>query len=135
MTSVKHYSEWNPYIYSIETDQVIPQVGSTLTFQVQLENGREAITKHVVTEFVPPNTAELPSAKWVYRFENFIKTIGMVSATRTQELKTLPNGNTAYSTTEVFSGWGSRLVPLERVQRGFVQQAKALKRHCEANLL
>lgn len=130
MTNIQNYPAWNPFVYKIEADSLAPKAGGKMTFSVQFEKGSKARSKEFVTVFTPPTAAE-PTAYWTYRFDSFLHKIGMIRAIRTQELRVLPDGKTAYSTTEIFSGWGQAFVPIEQVQLGFETQAAALKKACE----
>lgn len=131
MTTIEDYPTWNPFIYKIEADTLAPKEGGKMTFLVQFENGKKTKSKERVTLFLPPTTSIPSRAEWAYCFEGFLPRIGLVKATRIQQLEALPNGQTVYTTSEQFTGWGQALVPLTQVQEGFEIQATALKKKCE----
>ena len=130
LTQIKKYSEWNPFVYHIQSDQDIPSTDSKMLFSVRFESGKETKSKEIVTKFTPP-VNQKDFALWSYRFGGFVHGINMIRAHRVQTLRALLDGSTEYSSTEVFTGWGRSFVPLEDVQKGFEAQGAALKEECE----
>ncbi|MFT5587671.1 MAG: hypothetical protein ACI9VR_005284 [Cognaticolwellia sp.] len=52
-----------------------------------------------------------------------------------QRITTLPNGDTRYSSVDVFRGLLSIAIPFARVQKGFEVRAQALKTTVEATVM
>ena len=117
----------------IECDTSIPTVGVDMLFSVTFP-GSDAVTKtaETVTVFEPPqDVVDGRAAVWAYRYSSFPAKIGMIRANRVQRLTQITPERTGYFSEEVFSGWGTILVPLGRVQAGFEVQARALKTYAE----
>ncbi len=131
LTNIKNYSEWNPFVYDVSSDKIIPNIGCNMVFSVRFSNEKEVKSKEYVTQFDTPQQTNNKTALWVYRFDGFLHKINIVRATRTQKLKALSINTTEYSSEEVFSGLGKFLLPLKEVQKGFNRQANALKKVCE----
>ena len=133
LTDTEKYSEWNPFVYHIETNKKEPSEGCEMTFSIRFEDGKETKSKEKVLKFTPPSELGGKTAFWEYRFAGFVHSIGMIRAVRSQTLTTMPDGKTEYSSVEIFRGWGKSFVPLKSVQKGFEIQGDALKKRCEDN--
>ncbi len=131
LTNIKGYSEWNPFVYNVSSDKIVPDVGYNMLFSVCFSNGKKVQSKEYVMTFTPPQLTDNTSALWVYRFDGLLHKMNIVRATRTQTLKALSMSTTEYSSEEVFSGLGKCFLPLKEVQKGFTLQANALKVFCE----
>lgn len=135
MVDFERYGEWNPFLVRIETVRLSPepQVGERLTLHVewQDEQGGEQRSGERLTVYQAPVDGQ--DGELSYRFTGWAHGLGLVRATRVQKVSTLPNGDTRYSSVEVFRGLLSRAIPLARVQRGFEVHAQALKSTVEAN--
>lgn len=131
MTNVQDYPNWNPFIKKVITHTSPPCKGTHLTFEVQFENGRQARSQELVTEWRPPVPTGEQQAHWAYRFYGWLDRLRCIQAVRLQSLQAQSNGSTRYTTREIFRGWGIALVPLAQVQKGFEAQAAALKKVCE----
>jgi uncharacterized protein YndB with AHSA1/START domain len=132
MTSIDQYPEWNHFIQKITASLAEPVEGTLMKFDVNFEDGKITRSQELVKRFYKP-TEENGSihAEWIYDYRGFLHTIGMVRATRTQQLIQLEEGTTHYFTREKFSGWGKMFLPLTKIQAGFITHTNCLKKHCE----
>lgn len=135
MVDFERYGEWNPFIVSVETARLSkpdPQVGERLTLQIQWpdEEGESYSSGERLTVYQPPSAGQ--DGQLSYRFTGVMHALGLVRANRVQTVSTLPDGNTLYSSVEVFRGLLTSSVPLARVQAGFNAHAQALKTAAEA---
>lgn len=124
------YAAWNPFVVHAACAGPLV-VGAALRLQVRWGDGGGARSDEVVTELSPPG-ADGRRARLAYRFAGPLHALALVRATRTQQLDDLGDGRTRYSSSEHFTGLLARLVPLARVQDGFVRHAAALKARAEA---
>lgn len=131
----KHYPAWNPFIIAVDPTLDAPVVGTEMEFTVRWKDGATRKTTEVVNSFSPPEKidAEL-KGEWGYYFKSFMRTIGMVRATRKQVIVSTQEGTTLYHTYEDFKGWGVLFLPMADIKDGFERQSLALKQYCEQNL-
>lgn len=132
MLDLPNYAAWNPFVVHAECEGPLA-VGAALRLQVRWREGSGARSDEVVTELTPPGV-DCRSARLVYRFAGPLHALMLVRAIRTQQLDDLGRGRTRYSSREAFWGLLARLVPLARVQDGFVRHATALKAYAEAGV-
>lgn len=132
MTEVKNYGEWNRFIRNIESPNNLPIAGTPMKFTVVFPNNSKATSGEQVKQFSPPEVkGGTLKAEWIYNFTGILHTIGMVRASRTQQLTAIDENTTHYYTCERFSGWGKIFLPLKNVRAGFTMHAEDLKKHCE----
>ena len=134
LTDVEAYASWNPFVVKVDAPLGGTRPGSLMRFDVRWAEGGSARSKEIVVIAEGPAQADdgTWAARWVYDYKGLSAALGMIRARRTQELRQVPGRATRYSSHEVFSGWGSSLVPFERVEAGFRAQAEALKLKAEA---
>lgn len=130
MTQIEKYPEWNPFIVKIDSNKSVPTIATKMLFYIEWFDGSKTTSGERVTVFNPPDFYHGKSAKWEYIFDSFLSTIGMVKAHRYQHL-TFKDGLTTYETAETFRGWGTAFLPVKKIERGFEDQADALKEYCE----
>lgn len=131
MLDLPSYGAWNPFIVRAECEGPLA-VGAALRLWVRWQAGGGARSDERITELTPPGP-EARLARLVYRFAGPLHALGLVRATRTQQLDDLGDGRTRYSSRETFHGLLARFVPLAPVQDGFVRHAAALKARAEAS--
>ncbi len=132
MTDVKKYNEWNSFVKNIETSNEIPVPGTQMKFTVEFPNKSKASSGELVKLLQPPIEKEGKlQAEWIYDFTGPLHNIGMVRASRTQQLTAIDENTTHYYTCERFSGWGKIFLPLKNVRGGFKIHANDLKKRCE----
>jgi len=134
LTDIKGYESWNPFIVHATTGDSSTQPGSLMYFEVVFPDGSKTTSKERVVAATPPSSQEDGGfrASWSYEFMSWMRTIGMIRATRTQTLEQSPNGPTRYTTTMTVSGWGASGLPAQKVQSGFKAQSEALRAAAEA---
>jgi hypothetical protein len=130
MLDLPAYAAWNPFIVHAASDGPLV-VGRALRLRVRWHDGKTIRSDEVVTELLAPDATAGP-ARLAYRFAGWLPTLGLVRATRVQQLESLPGARTRYRSREQFGGALARFVPLSRVQDGFVRHAAALKARAEA---
>jgi len=132
MIDISKYGEWNSFIKNITALSVIPTVGTQMKFTVVFPNNNKATSGELVKLLHPPTLQNGKlQAEWIYDFTGILHSIGMVRASRTQQLTAIDENTTHYYTCERFSGWGKIFLPLKNVQSGFLIHASDLKKHCE----
>ena len=135
IVSTKDYPAWNAFIISVDPPLDTPVVGTEMEFTVCWKDGSIRKTKEVVNTFSPPSkTNDQQQAEWGYYFKSFLRTIGMVRATRKQVIVSTEEGVTHYHTYEDFRGWGVWFLPMADIKDGFKRQSQALKQYCEQSL-
>lgn len=131
LTDTASYPDWNPFVVKI-TPTTKPDVGTLMTFTVRWISGGGTTSKELVTGFHPPKTSEDGTkATWLYSYQGLAATIYMIRGHRTQTLTALSEDVTRYDAQEVFTGWGSFLVPFKKVKQGFEAQGAGLKAAAE----
>jgi hypothetical protein len=128
MIDVDRYSEWNPFIVSIDSDGQLA-VGSAMTLHVKWEGGGGASSGERVTRMDAPIGGK---GAFEYCFTGWMQALAMVRATRVQTVEELAPRSTRYHTRESFGGWLAGAIPLKKVQRGFELHARALKQRAES---
>ena len=93
-----------------------------MKFHLHWQDGSKGTSIEQMVRITPPHegTAEL-----VYKYASLLAKIGLLRATRIQQLYQQGN-QTEYVTREEFSGILARFVPIKAVKQGFAAQAKAL---------
>ncbi|PCC68392.1 Polyketide cyclase / dehydrase and lipid transport [Nannocystis exedens] len=129
MLDLDRYHEWNPFIVAIDHAGP-PALGSAMRLHVRWNDGTGARSGEQITALVAPD-GERPG-RLAYRFTGLLPTLGLVRATRVQQVAPLPAGRTRYFTREEFTGLLTRFLPLAKVQDGFDRHARALKARAEA---
>lgn len=123
MLDFPRYGEWNPFI--VRADLTGPaQLGAALRLRVRWNDGTAATSGERITELTPPT-------RLVYRFTGPLHDLGLVRATRVQQLEPLSNNRTRYTTREDFSGLLTAALPLVKIQDGFTRHARALRSRAE----
>lgn len=133
MVGIGNYQLWNPFVVRVESNQSKPAVGVMMDFTVRFP-GDESTTrsKELVTRFSPPQTKDgVITATWEYDYASLPSKIGMIKATRIQQITQKEGEPTRYFSQEKFSGWGVSFVPIDNVQAGFDAQTEALKKAAE----
>ena len=129
MLDLPRYGEWNPFV--VEARLAGPlQVGATLQLKVRWHDGGGAGSGERITELVAPDGAR--AGRLVYDFTGWLPALGLVRATRVQQLEELAAGRTRYSTHEAFRGLLVAFLPLAKVRDGFARHAQALKHRAES---
>jgi hypothetical protein len=132
MLDTAAYSEWNPFLFSIECPAP-PRPGDPIVLHVRWRNGRTTRSPERVTVVDPP-TADADGtlrALLAYEYEGVPAKLGLVRGTRFQRLTQRPGGATTYDTVEEFSGPLVRFAGPGRVADGFRRHADALRERAE----
>jgi hypothetical protein len=137
LVAVEDYHRWNPFIVAVRSEGASTAAGSLMHFSVRWHDGKESASKERIQEAsAPPTPAPYQAeALWVYDFASALSSLGLVRARRIQRLVVTANNGTHYHTEERFSGALASLVPYRKVQRGFEDQAAALKQIAESNTM
>lgn len=133
LTDVEGYPTWNPFVTAIEGVRGEPGPGTVMTLIVKWQGGGGARPTEVVRSFEPPKVDEdgVTRATWVYDYRGFWDRVGAVHGSRTQILEQRDGGPTVYISRESFSGWLLSVVPVKKVEAGFIAQGVALKAEAE----
>jgi hypothetical protein len=124
MMDFPRYAEWNPFVVGIEGEA---RVGGVLTLDVRFHDGRrERVRERIEVIEAPGDRAEL-----TYCFLGPFARLGLVRTVRRQVLTRLGEGRTRYETEERFTGLFTAFLPRASIQRGFDDQARALKQRAE----
>lgn len=123
MLDFPRYGEWNPFIVRADLTGP-PRIGAALRLYVRWNDGTGATSGERITELTPPT-------RLAYRFTGPLHNLGLVRATRVQQLEPLATNRTRYSTREDFSGLLTATLPLAKIQDGFDRHAQALKSRAE----
>ncbi|MDC0716344.1 SRPBCC domain-containing protein [Nannocystis bainbridge] len=129
MLDLPRYHEWNPFIVGVEHSGPAA-LDAALRLRVRWNDGTGASSGERITELTAPD-GERPG-RLAYRFTGLLPTLGLVRATRIQQITPLPGGHTRYFTREEFAGLLTRFLPLAKVRDGFDRHARALKARAEA---
>lgn len=119
MTDWDAYPEWNPFIVNVEYQE--NQVGK-MKFYLRWHDGKQGTSIEEMVTSSPPADG---SAELVYKYASLMAKLGLLRATRIQQLHTAGQ-QTEYYTREDFFGILARFVPMMAVKKGFAAQAKAL---------
>jgi hypothetical protein len=142
MTNVNKYNEWNPFIVSVDCQELSMKQGSSMTLKVVFpkhkKSGKITHSKEQVLVLDPPSSRSISSsgsnpksALWEYRFVSWLHSWNLVRATLTQQLTEIERNKTKYRTEERFHGCLAKFVPLKDVKEGFEAQGAALKAYAE----
>jgi len=116
------YHKWNPFIVNVDYQVNQENKIHKMKFYLQWQDGKQGTSIEEMVASVPPSDG---SAELVYRYASLMAKLGLLRATRIQQLHA--NGQqTEYYTKEEFSGILARFVPIMAVKEGFSAQAKAL---------
>jgi hypothetical protein len=121
LTDLKHYSEWNTFVPSMESDF---HVGSVLTMGVQMRANMHTTSVETITAIEPERLLawKTRSPVWILRGERF------------QLVTSVDTNTTQYWTRESFKGILAPVIQLlfgKDLQRGFDSVAQNLKTHAE----
>lgn len=133
MIELRRYHEWNPFIIAVRNAPDQMKIGARFMLQVKWANGGVADSWETVTHLALPTTAGRGPASAVlsYRYSSWLARLGLVRATREQQLSQSAGEPTHYRTQETFSGPLARFLPLSDVEEGFQRHASALKQRAE----
>jgi len=122
MTDWDSYHKWNPFIRNVDYQVNEENNIDKMKFYLQWHDGKKGTSIEQMVSLVPPSDG---SAKLVYKYASLIAKLGLLKATRIQQLHTKGNQTEDY-TKEEFFGVLARFVPIKAVKKGFSAQAKAL---------
>ena len=116
------YHKWNPFI--IDVDYQVNQQNKIgkMKFYLQWHDGKKGTSIEEMVSSSPPSD---DSAELVYKYASLMAKLGLLRATRIQQLHA-KGQQTEYYTREDFFGILARFVPMIAVKKGFSAQAKAL---------
>ena len=128
LTNIKKYPEWNPFVIKCESSSPPTQQETMLHMTVRWEDGRETKTKEEVIEAEAPSAdaSGNKSALWIYSYRSWISSLGMVKSVRTQGLSQVSGEPVKYISEISLTGWGVRMTPLKKIEKGMQMQAEGL---------
>ena len=129
MTDVSRYPDWNPFVTHAESDGSSTRPGVLLNLTVQWHDGGSSkSTEEVVSVHEPAADDDgTLRAEWIYSFRSWLSTIGLIRSVRTQRLTQIPDQPTKYSSHIHLTGWGVIAAPIEKIEKGMIAQAEALR--------
>ena len=122
LTDWDAYHTWNPFIINVDYTVDKQNKVEKMKFYLQWHDGKTGTSIEQMVRSVPPANG---SAELVYKYAALVAKLGLLKATRTQQLRTKGN-QTEYYTKEEFFGILARFVPITAVKKGFAAQANAL---------
>ena len=128
MSDWDSYPSWNPFIVKVHIQPGKAGHPEKMLFRLVWHNGRKGSSREQMILASPPNAG---SAELQYKYNALIAKLGLLKATRIQQLTAIGN-QTEYFTREDYVGCLARFVPIKAVSQGFAKQAKALAVVAEA---
>jgi len=127
LTDFDRYPEWNPMILQIQNHSA-PSLGAKLKMKVQYPDGSVTHPTMEVTELVEP----VEKALFIYSYRGWLSSLGLVVASRRQELIDLGGGRTRYINKEFLGGLLKKYYPFENIEKGMREQIAQLTLRAEA---
>lgn len=122
LTDWDAYAQWNPFIVAVNYTLDQHNNIDKMKFSLRWHDGTTGTSQEQMVSSSPPANGH---AELVYKYASLSARLGLLRATRTQQL--YANGQqTSYYTKEQFSGILARFVPFTAVKKGFAAQAEAL---------
>ncbi len=122
MTDWDSYHKWNPFIVNVDYTVDEKHEIDKMKFHLRWHDGKKGTSIEQMLSSTPPSAG---SAEIVYKYASLIAKLGLLRATRIQQLQAKGN-QTEYYTKEEFFGILARFVPFSAVKKGFTAQANAL---------
>ena len=148
IVNVSEYKEWNTFVPDVTiTKQTSPQattstieLGSRMTFDVQMTKDTKTKSKEVVNHFETLPQAGVDSSGKITRIHWVLDNAGsmaptfIIKAERTNEIEETAGGFTRYRTWEVFGGWSASVIRWmygEALRERFQDWSRDLKKRAE----
>lgn len=128
MTDWDAYPQWNPFIVKVDYTVDAHNQVDKMKFSLRWHDGKKGTSLEKMVASRPPTAGV---AELVYAYAAPVARLGLLRATRIQQLRA-QGTQTEYYTKEEFFGVLARFVPFTAVKKGFADQAQALALVSEA---